>query len=148
VDEEILNKILRYCHYQERCHLEVRTKLFSLGVRKNDLEIIIAQLIEEGSLNEERFAKAFARGKFRLKKWGRAKISSELKRRQVSQFCISKAMKEIDEGAYRDALKKLYNAKWMSLKDEKNKFIKLRKTRDHLLQKGYESKLINEVLKN
>lgn len=147
-EEEILKKLARYCSYQERCHQEVRTKLYGLGVGKNDLERIISKLIEDGSLNEERFATAFARGKFRLKKWGRTKISSELKRRQVSAYCITKAMKEISESAYQETLKKLFHAKWTSLRNEKNRFIKLRKTRDHLLQKGYESKLINPLFKN
>jgi regulatory protein len=99
-------------------------------------------------LNEERFARSFARGRFRIKKWGRIKISNELKRRNVSQDHILKALKEINGGAYLETLKKLFKAKWTSLKSEKNKFIKQRKTRDHLLQKGYESKLINALLKN
>jgi regulatory protein len=144
--EQALQKLKHFCGYQERCHSEVKEKLFSLGVSKNEHDEIISTLIEENYLNEERFAIAFAGGKFRVKQWGRIKIKYELKQKQVSEYNIKKAMKEIEETAYRDALQKLYEEKWNSLKGEKNRFIKLTKTRDYLLQKGYEMDLVRAVM--
>ena len=82
-------KIAKFCAYQERCHQEVRDKLFSFGLLPNDVEEIIFELIQEDFINEERFTKAFVRGKFNYKKWGRIKITQELKRRKISDYCIS-----------------------------------------------------------
>src|SRR5690606_26754360 len=92
--EQALQKLKHYCAYQERSHSEVVEKLYSLGVWKREHDAIIASLIEEGYLNEERFAIAFAGGKFRMKKWGRTKIKYELKQRQVSEYSIKKALKQ------------------------------------------------------
>src|SRR5690349_5361845 len=89
-----------YCAYQERCHSETKERLYSFGLTTNEVDQIIAQLIEEDYLNEERFAAAFARGKFRMKRWGRVKIKYEMKQRQITGYCIQKAMKEIDEEEY------------------------------------------------
>ena len=88
--EQALQKLRHYCGYQERCHSEVKEKLYSLGVFKNEHDAIIATLIEEDYLNEERFAIAFAGGKFRVKQWGRVKIKYELKQKQVSEYSIKK----------------------------------------------------------
>lgn len=140
--EQALQKLRHYCGYQERSHAEVKTKLYELGVRKAEHDEIISTLIEEDYLNEERFALAFAGGKFRMKQWGRVKIKYELKLKQVSEYSIKKALKQIDENAYKKTLKELYEEKWNSLKGEQNRYIKLTKTRDYLLQKGYEPELI------
>jgi len=145
--EQATQKLKHYCGYQERSHAEVKEKLYSLGIWKKDHDEIISTLIEEDYLNEERFATAFARGKFRMKQWGRVKIKYELKQKQVSEYNIKKALKEIDETVYSDTLKKLYEERWESLKGEKNRFIKMTKTRDYLVQKGYEHALINEIMK-
>ena len=144
--EQATQKLKHYCGYQERSHAEVKEKLYSLGVWKKDHDEIISTLIEEDYLNEERFATAFARGKFRMKQWGRVKIKYELKQKQVSEYNIKKALKEIDETVYSDTLKKLYEERWQSLKGEKNRFIKMTKTRDYLLQKGYEMELVKAVM--
>jgi regulatory protein len=145
--EQALQKAKHYCSYQERCHAEVKEKLYSFGLRKTDTETLLSQLIEEGYLNEERFAIQFAGGKFRMKQWGRIKIKYELKQKQVSEYCIKKALKQINEEEYIGIIHKLANQKWQSLKGEKNLFIKLRKTQDYLLQKGFEPGLACEVLK-
>ena len=92
--EEALAKMQRYCAYQERCHEEVRSKLLNMGVYSDWREEIIVQLIEENFLNEERFARSFARGKFRIKQWGRNRIRQELKKRKISDYCVRKAMEE------------------------------------------------------
>jgi regulatory protein len=136
--EQALQKLRHYCGYQERSHAEAKEKLYSYGLRKQAVEEALAQLIEENYLNEERFAIQFAGGKFRMKKWGRVKIKHALKQKQVSTYCINKAMKELDK-----TLHKLAKQKWDSIKSEGvNLFVKMGKTTDYLLQKGYEPELI------
>ena len=144
--EQALQKAKHYCGYQERCHSEVKEKLYSLGLYKQQVEECLSQLIEENYLNEERFAQQFAGGKFRMKQWGRVKIKYELKQKQVSEYCIKKGLKEIDEEDYLKVLKKLALEKWAAVKTEKNVFAKLRKTQDYLMQKGYEHELIRQTL--
>ncbi len=136
---QALPKIKQYCAYQERCHLEVKEKLYSFGLFKNDAGQIIARLIEENYLNEERFAVLYAGGKFRMKQWGKVKIKHSLKQKQVSDYCIKKALKEINEADYEKTLQKLAEQKLKTLRGEKNIFIKKRKLQDFLLQKGYEA---------
>ena len=145
--EQALQKLRHYCAYQERCHMEVREKLYSLGLHKTEVEDSIASLIEENYLNEERFARQFAGGKFRMKQWGRVKIKSALKQRQVSDYCIKKALQEIDEDAYGKTLEKVAEEKWRTLKGEANVFLKKRKLRDFLLQRGFEMDLVNDIIK-
>jgi regulatory protein len=144
--EQALQKIKHYCGYQERCHAEVKEKLYSFGLWKKDVDALISELIEQNYLNEERFARLFAGGKFRMKQWGRIKIRHELKQKHVSEYCIKTALKEIADNDYRKTLQKLATAKWKTLKGEKKIFIKKGKTSTYLLQKGYESNLINEIL--
>lgn len=145
-NEQALQKLKHYCGYQERCHAEVKDKLYSLGMWKKDVELILSQLIEEDYLNEERFATQFAGGKFRMKHWGRVKIKYELKQKRISEYCIKQALKEIDENDYLKTFSKLADAKWKSLKGERNIFVRKSKTSNYLLQKGYEPSLINEAL--
>ena len=143
---EALGRMRKYCAYQERSHQEVRTKLLQLGLRGNDLENVKVRLIDEGFLNEERFAVAFAGGKFRMKNWGRKKIGQQLKAKGISDYCINKAMKEIDDGAYRKSLKQLLDKKTASLKD-KNIFTRKQKLSNFLIGKGYEQELVWEEVK-
>ena len=95
--KQALIKAESYCAYQERCQQEVRDKLYSWGLHEVQVENVIADLIASNFINEERFAKAYAGGKFRIKKWGRVKISIELKRRKISTYCIKKGLAEIEE---------------------------------------------------
>ena len=145
--EQAYQKLKHYCAYQDRCHSEVKSKAWQLGMKKADVEELTSRLIEEGCLNEERFARAFAGGKFRMKQWGRIKIKSELKAKQISSFCISAALDEIDDNKYKETLHKLSIKKWNSVKGAGiNRFVKMAKTRDHLLSKGYEPVLVaNEI---
>src|SRR5699024_3142646 len=136
-----------YCAYQERCHKEVEQKLHQLKVWGEDADEIISNLIQENFLNEERYAQAFARGKFRMKKWGKNKIRYALKRNQISDYCIKKAMKEIDEDDYLKTLTSLAQKKYDSLKKD-SFFRRKQKTRAHLIRKGYEYPLITEALEN
>ncbi|XVJ67382.1 MAG: RecX family transcriptional regulator [Lacibacter sp.] len=146
--EQALQKAKHYCAYQERCHSEVKEKLYSFGLRKTDVEQVLTQLIDEDYLNEERFAIQFAGGKFRMKQWGRVKIKYELKQKGVSEYCIKKALKEIDEEAYRKTLRKLFDEKMKTLRSETNQFIRKRKLQDYLLQKGYEAASVQQLLAN
>jgi regulatory protein len=146
--EQALPKIKQYCTYQERCHAEVKEKLYAFGLYKKDVEQLMSQLIEENYLNEERFAIQYAGGKFRMNQWGRIKIKYALKQKQVSDYCIKKALKEINESDYKKALQKLAGQKLKTLKGEKNIFIKKKRLQDYLLQKGYEGELILEEIKN
>jgi len=145
--QQALQKLKQYCAYQERCHREVREKLYSFDLKRKEVEMLLTQLIEEGYLNEERFALAFAGGKFRIKHWGKEKIRFTLKQKQVSDYCIRKALGSIDDTDYDSTFAVTANKKLQLLRAEKNIFIKKRKLRDHLLQKGYEARLIYEWLK-
>ncbi len=134
--EQALQKARHYCGYQERSHTEVKEKLYSYGLRKTDVEELMSQLIEENYLNEERYATMFAGGKFRMKQWGRVKIKYELKQKRVSEYCIKKALKEIDEEDYLKTLENLAQKKWDSVKGEGvNHFVKMSKTTDYLAAK-------------
>jgi len=142
-----LQKIKQYCAYQERCHSEVRNKLYTLGLHKNEVEQLLVQLIEENFLNEERFAMAYAGGKFRMKQWGKEKIKYALQQKQVSDYCIRKALASIDNIDYRKTFISVANKKLKTLRSEKNIFIKKQKIKTFLQQKGFEIKVINEYLK-
>jgi regulatory protein len=144
--EETLQKAKQYCAYQERSHQEVKEKLYGFGLYKNDVEELMSLLIEENYLNEERFAIAFAGGKFRIKQWGKVKIKYELQQKKVSAYCIKKALAEIDEADYEKCLQKLAEAKLATLKNEKNIFTKKTKLKNYLMQKGYESNLVIEIV--
>ena len=144
--ESALEKIKHYCSYQERNHQEVKDKLYSFGLFASQVEEILSELISENYLNEERYAIAFAGGKFRMKDWGRIKIRYELKKNKVSDYCIKKALAQIDETDYIKTAKKLITFKLNALKSEKNPFIKKNKTKQYLLQKGYELDIILDLL--
>ena len=148
--DQAFQKIKQFCAYQERCHKEVTEKLYSYGLHKKEVEIILTNLIVENYLNEERFAIAFAGGKFRIKQWGRVKIKYELKQKGISNFCITLSLKQIEEEAYLATLKAIAIKKWDSLKGEQY-ITKQSKTTAHLLQKGFEQNLIttkiNEIKK-
>jgi regulatory protein len=146
--EQALPKVRQYCAYQERCHSEVKEKLYSFGLYKKDVEQLISHLIEENYLNEERFATVFAGGRFRIKHWGKVKIKYELKQKQVSEYCIKKALQEINTADYLKTLYKLTESKLKLLKTEKNIFTKKKKLHDYLLQKGFEGQLIQAVIKD
>ena len=144
-NEQALQKLRQYCGYQERCHQDVAEKLFSLGIRSPEQGPIIATLIEENYLDEERFAIAFAGGKFRIKKWGRIKIRHELRQRLVSDYCIKKALQQIDEDEYLATLKKLLIERMESLGPAPPIQLQ-KKTVDFLVGKGFEMELILTIL--
>jgi regulatory protein len=145
--EQAYQKAKHYCAYQERCHSEVKEKLYGFGLYKKDVEELMSNLVEENYLNEERFAIQFAGGRFRIKHWGKVKIKYELRQKQISDYCIKKALSSIDEKDYARTLQKLFTEKKKTLKSEKNIFIRKRKISDYLMNKGFETDRINEFLK-
>lgn len=146
VIKDPLEKIKHFCAYQERSHFEVKQKLYSLGLHFNKVEELLAKLIEENYLNEERFAQSFARGKFRIKRWGRVKIKYELKAKKVSEYNIKNALKQIDEGEYTVTLQQLAEKKWAALEGE-NALTRQAKTLQYLLQRGFEMPLAQQAVK-
>lgn len=146
--EKAIQKIKHFCAYQERNHREVKEKLYSYGLYKPQVEELISLLIEENFLNEERYAIAFAGGKFRMKGWGKNKIKYALRQQQVSDYCIRMGMNSINEEEYEKKLQQLFDQKLKTLKAEKNFFIKKRKLQDFLIQRGFETSLINKLLKD
>ena len=143
--EKALGKLQKYCAYQDRCHQEVRTKLIAIKIYGDDLEDIIATLIEDNFLNEERFARSYARGKFRMKQWGRVRIQQELKKRHISTYCIKKAMQEIEEEAYIDTLVSVLKKKQRNIKAPTT-FILKGKLAKYAIGKGFESSLVWEMV--
>lgn len=140
-----LVKMQNWCAYQERCQQDARDKLYEFGLWPGAVENIISKLIEDNFINEERFAMQFARGKFNIKKWGRIKIRIELKQKRVSDYCLKKALQQIDPDEYLATLKKLIEAKRKLVK-EKNQ-IKLKyKLMSYALSKGYERDLVMDIL--
>ncbi len=125
--------------------MEVREKCRELKLYGDEAEEAIAHLVTEGFLNEERYAKAFAGGKFRMRQWGRQKIRQALKQKQLSEYCIRKGLAEIDQDAYEQTLLQLAERKYGSLRGEQ--YLKRRyKTLQYLLQKGYEQELAREAI--
>jgi regulatory protein len=138
-------KIAAYCAYQERCQKEVRDKLYEYGLSSDEVESLVTAMILEGFVNEERFAKAFVRGKFRMKKWGRVRITRELKFRIDSTNLVKAALKEIDEQEYWETLIYLAEKKLGEMK-EKDSFKRKMKLHQFLLYKGYENDLVQQAI--
>ena len=139
-------RILKYCAYRERCHAEVRSKLYDLGANSEEVNLLIAELIELNYLNEERFAKAFCRGKFLHNKWGRMKILQALKLKQISAYCIQSGMKEIDAEEYSQLLRGLLS-RAMKQSTTKNPYKQKADAARKLIQKGFEPDLVWDYLK-
>ncbi|MDX5419437.1 MAG: RecX family transcriptional regulator [Hymenobacteraceae bacterium] len=144
--KEALIKAAAYCAYQERTQQEVRTKLYTYGLEPDDVEEIIVRLGQEKMLDEERYAQAYVRGKYGLKKWGRRKITQGLKAKGISDYCIKQGLKEIDYEVYEQNLQQLLEKKNATEK-EKNPFTRRQKLTYYLMSKGYESDLVQEAIK-
>ena len=143
--EEAQKKIEHYCAYQERCHQEVVQKLRQMKMIPQAIDIIIGKLIHDNYLNETRFSQSFARGKFRMKKWGKERIVRELKMRQISAFNIKIALKEIPEEDYLTTLAAVAEKFWQS-NAHRNLLLRKKKVIDALRYRGWESHLIYEII--
>jgi len=136
VDEAII-KVRTFCNYRDRCHKEVKDKLYGLGLWKNEVDQVMMQMMDEDLLNEERYARSFARGYFRTKRWGKIKIRYELQSKQIHSRLIQTALTEIDEDEYQQTIKHLIQKKLGLLKGEKS-MSKKQKVVNYLMQKGYQ----------
>jgi|TARA_Y200000002_G_C22670357_1_gene659728 regulatory protein len=140
--EQALSRLQRYCTYQDRCHIEVERKLTEMRMIPQAKEQIIMSLIEDDYLNEERFALAFVKGKFRIKKWGRIRLKAELKKRKISKYLIKSALEQISEKDYLFTFEELANRKANSIKAD-SILLKKKKLADYLIYRGWESSLVN-----
>lgn len=147
--DEIKRKLEQYCVYQDRCHKEVEKKMRDYELIPEAREMILLSLMQNNFLNEERFAKSFARGKFRIKKWGKQRIIRELKFKDISAYNIKTALKEIDEQAYLNTIYRITEKRSTTI-SETNNYKKKKKLIDFLMRKGFENELIfktvNDVL--
>lgn len=133
---QALEKAKHYCAAEEHCQFDVRRKLFAWGITEEKAEWIIGELICEGYINEERFARAFARGKFNIKSWGKQKIVTELKKRNISDYCIGQALSEIDEENHVERLC-ILGEKWLDKHKSETAIAKKQKLFRYLISKGY-----------
>lgn len=145
--KEAIQKIEHYCAYQERCHEEVEQKLRSMKMDSEEIDQIITHLINDNFLNEERFACSFARGKHRIKHWGKIRITNELKFRGINQTLITIALKEISPEEYYNTFDTLANRHWESIQ-ENNSLKKRKKFCDFMLRRGFESNLVYEKVRD
>ena len=144
--QEIRVKLQHFCAYQERSHQDVKDKLSELGVYGPPADAIISSLITDGFLNEERFAKAFAGGKFRMQKWGRNKIIYALESHGLTANCINLGLKEIDERDYRKTLLGIIRKK-ITQSGENNPFKKRSLISRYAISRGFEPDLVWEIVK-
>ncbi|MFK2818914.1 regulatory protein RecX [Flavobacteriaceae sp. LMIT009] len=139
--DEAKKKLEHYCAYQERCHQEVVNKLRGMKMIPQAIDVILVHLIQHNYLNEERFAKTYVRGKLRFKKWGKRRLTSELKKKDISKININQALTEIDNTEYVEIFNDLAEKRLNSLK-EKDKYQKKRKLAYYLLYRGWETYMV------
>ena len=144
--DEAQKRLEHYCAYQERCHQEVTQKLYDMKMIPEARDQIIVHLLQHNFLNEERFAKAFVRGKFRIKKWGKQRLQLELKRKNINKTLISIALKEIDNNDYYDTFNALAEKKVETIR-ESNHQKKRKKLADYLFYRGWESHLVYDKIR-
>lgn len=142
--QEAKKRLERYCAYQERCPKEVLLKLKEIKAPLKVVKSVMAYLKEQNYLNEERFAKNFARGKFNIKKWGKQRIVKELKAREISEYAIANALKEINAKNYEETFSNLVRKRFSQLKETDDLLKKRKKLTDYLLYRGWELELIDE----
>ena len=143
--KEVKSRIRFYCAKEDRCHQQVMDKLFNYGLSIGVSEEILQDLIQEKYVDEERYARSFCSGKFKIKKWGRRKITFELKKKKVSEVCIQKGLEEIDDSVYLHTIQQLIEKK-MNLINDNNQFLRKKKIVDYVVGKGYESELVWEAI--
>ena len=143
--EEAKEKLERYCAYQERSHKQVEEQLYKMRMIPEAQEVIITHLIQHNFLNESRFAQAYSRGKFRIKKWGKKRITQELKRHGVSAYNIKLGLAQIEPESYRETFEGLFAKKLNELSSERDIRKKKRKLFDYLAYRGWETEMIYEA---
>jgi len=143
--DEIKRKLENYCVYQDRCHKEVEQKMREFFLIPEAKEMILLSLMKDNFLNEERFSKSFARGKFRIKSWGKQRIVRELKFKDISAYNIKTALKEIDETEYIATIYSI-TEKRNAVISETNIYKRKQKLIGFLMRKGFENELIYKVV--
>lgn len=150
-DKELLYKMKLWCDRQERCHSELKAKLYKEGLYGSQVDEFLAELITENYINETRFSEAYVSGKFRIKKWGRTKILQQLKLKQVSDFCIKEGLRVINEEDYELTVSQLIEKKLHSYRAEKNPYVLKSKVAKYIMSRGFEGdlvwRLLNDALK-
>ncbi len=141
--DEATKKLEAYCAYQDRCHKEVVDKLREMRMIPQAIDQILGHLIQENYLNEERFARSFARGKFNIKKWGKKRIVKELKHRDISKYNVQLALQEINQQEYLNVFEELAKKRLAEIKDKELQK-RRKKLADYLLYRGWESELVYE----
>ena len=142
---EIKRKLENYCVYQDRCHKEVEQKMREYQVIPEARELILLSLMKDNFLNEERFAKSYARGKFRIKSWGKQRIVRELKFRDISAYNLKTALKEIDATEYIATIYRITENR-NAVISESDIYKRKKKLIDFLMRKGFEYDLIYKVV--
>ena len=138
-NQVVFRKIKDYCRYQPRTHQQVRAKLYGWKLAKNTVETLLAALIEEGLVNESHYATAYAQERLRINRWRKNKVWHELKKRQISPYCIRDALSDVDPAEYEKELRRLADKKWCSFQGKRlHPFRRVKKTADFLIGKGYE----------
>lgn len=144
--QEAKVKLEYFCSYQERCHADITKKLYEMHMIPQAIDLIVVHLIDNNFLNEERFAASFARGKHRIKFWGKIRIVNELKARHISKYNIETALKQISSEEYWATFEKLAEHQWEIMR-EPNRTKKRKKFCDYLLRKGFESAMVYDKMK-
>ena len=141
-----VEQLKAYCALQDKCQWDVIQKMQKWGLLKISQKHILELLIQEKYVDEERYSRSFCRGKFKIKKWGKIKIKNELKNKYISDKCITKGLAEINDFEYQEELDKQYHKKKDTIK-EKNHFIKTNQIATYLINRGYESNLVWDKLR-
>ena len=143
--EFLLAKMQNYCSYQERSFFDVKNKLISWNVQEKIMDKIISKLVDQDYLNEERYAKAFTGGKFRINKWGKNKIINELHKKQIPDIYIQIGINEIDDNEYFNTLKEIISKKDANLKIA-NQEKRMQKLANYAISKGYDRGIVWKIL--
>lgn len=145
--DQVLDKIAKYCAYQERCVKDVRDKMKTYDISQEDREKILDYLLDNRFVNDERFAKSFVRGKINQSGWGVNKIRFHLVQKGIAKEIIDEALQQTDEEVYRQRLTDILKAKAKTVKADSD-FEKKRKLAAYAMQKGFEGGLVWEVVKD
>lgn len=144
--DQVLDKMAKYCAYQERCVKDVRDKLKTFEIPEEEKAKILDYLLDNRFVNDERFVKSFVRGKINQNGWGMNKIRFHLMQKSIDKELIDEALEQTGEEVYRQRLIDILKAKSKTIKAETD-FEKKRKLAAYAMQKGFEGNLVWEVLK-